>query len=165
MSRWPSLWHAILAIVAVSLVLLLAWLQMQHNSKLFAAQKTQVSELLNQLQTLSSNQTASQTDFTAALPLADQADDLARDINRFAQDLGVQISSITIDTKAPTSTELGRMQFNVAAQAPYKASKTWLSELMGRYPSLGVASLFLQAQLNDPSRQDMRVVLVWVFRG
>lgn len=163
MSRWPLQWHVFTAILVIAAVVVLAWLQVRHSSNRLVGQKVQVSALMTQLQTLSSTQKANPTDFMSTLPPVTRADDVARDINRFAQDLGVQISAITIDTKATTSTELGRIQFNIVSQAPYKASKDWLAELLDRYPSLGVASLSLQAQSNDPSRQDMRVVLVWVF--
>jgi hypothetical protein len=74
--------------------------------------------------------------------------------------LGVKVLSMAIDSQAATSSELGRVQFNVSAQADYTNTKAWLAELLGRYPSLGIQSLAIRVHPTDPVRQEARVVLV-----
>lgn len=102
-------------------------------------------------------------DFTQTLPRMARADEVTRDIGRFADSLGVRIVSLSVDSRAASSTELGKVQFNLSAQADYKAGKAWLSELLARYSSLAVQSLLMRSEANAALRQDMRVTLVlWV---
>lgn len=103
-------------------------------------------------------------DFTQSLPIAARSEDVARDIGQFAQRLNVQITSLTLDSQAANSRELGRVQFNLAGQARYKDTKVWLAELLDRYPSLALQSLSLRAQANDPVRQDVRLTLVLIVK-
>lgn len=98
--------------------------------------------------------------FVSLLAASTKVDAVSRDVGQFAQNLGVRVISMAIDSQASTSSELGRVQFNVSAQADYKNTKAWLAELLGRYPALGIQSLTVRAHPTDPMRQEIRVVLV-----
>jgi hypothetical protein len=98
--------------------------------------------------------------FVDALPSVQQTDEVARDIGRFAQTLGVQIASLFVQVRAPSAREVGKVQFNLAAQADYSSAKAWLAELLARYPSLSVQSLSIRAQPNNAARQDIQLTLV-----
>jgi hypothetical protein len=99
-------------------------------------------------------------DFTQTLPQSVAHEDVVRDTSRFAQKAGVQIASLTIQKQAATASELGTVQFTIAAKADYQAAKTWLAELLARYPSLALQSLSLRAAPNEPARQEVRAVLL-----
>lgn len=99
-------------------------------------------------------------DFVQALPASSRVDDVSRDIGQFAKGLDVRVVSMAIDPQPLSTTELGKVQFNVSALADYKSAKSWLGELLGRYPSLGIQSMAVRASPTDMGRQEIRVVLV-----
>jgi type IV pilus biogenesis protein CpaD/CtpE len=159
--RWPLAYHALVAgLVAASLVSV-GWWYLQSQTTTLAALQSQRETLQNQvdIQRRAVPSTV-QVDFARALPSVLRADEVQRDISRFAQTLGVQISSLSVQTRPPSTTEIGKVNFNLVAQADYTACKTWLAELLGRYPSLGVQNLSMHAQANEGIRQDIRLSLV-----
>ena len=165
LSRWPLRYHAILSVVAVALIAVLAALcghQIAKQGRRVADERLQLQAELTALR--SNARTNPEPDFAQGLPSAHRSDDVVRDIGRFAQDAGVQISSLNVSTMIATPIQLGRVQFNISANAPYKATKAWLSDLLARYPSLAVGTLSLQAQPNDRSLQDVHLLLVWYFQ-
>ena len=106
------------------------------------------------------------TSFADHLPLLSITDALLRDVVAFAQNNGVQISSLTPSLASPSAKELGRLQVTIAANAEYKASKIWLAQLLSRYPALAVQSLALRAGgPNDALRQDIALSLVLYFKS
>lgn len=162
--RWPLYQHALVAAMVAGFVAWVGWWYVQGAAVRFAT--VQQEGLLAQGQlasALGARPLAVQPDLIQALPSISRADEVARDIGRFAQPLGVQIASLAVSTQASTTTELAKVQFNLAAQADYKAGKAWLAELLARYPTLAVQSLSIRAPANEAPSQELRVSLVlWV---
>lgn len=159
--RWPLGLHALLACLVVIGSATGGWWYLR---KCQASQDSLQREYQGVQAQLDAAQLAGpvapQANFVQRLPSVTRTDDVARDISRFAQTLDVQITSISMESRPSTANELGKVQFNLAAQSEYKAVKTWLAELLERYPALGVQSLSLRSQPNESTRQDIRVTLV-----
>lgn len=157
--RWSVLSHVALAALLLIAIALGGWWRLQvDHADLFALQNQQKS-LQAQMVGLP-GPVAVQANFAQSLPDLGRVDDVARDIGQFAKDLGVQVVSMAIDSQAPSPAEWGRVQFNVSAQAQYKNTKTWLAELLGRYPALGIQSVSIRAHPTDSTRQEVRVAMV-----
>ncbi|WP_342617564.1 hypothetical protein [Rhodoferax sp. GW822-FHT02A01] len=140
----------------------LAWLLLAHVASDLRDLKLQRTALETKIKAASSvTPIPLKPAFADTLPSLNRTDDVVRDIGRSAQEAGVQITALGIEPRAATPTQIGAVIFNVAATASYKASKDWLSQLLGRYHSLAVNTLSLQAMPTDPSRQDVHVTLVW----
>jgi hypothetical protein len=165
LQHWPLRYHVVLAtLLLITCASTGWWVLYNTSSRLVSLQNDHVA-LQQQLHDMQGRkQEVAKPDFTQSLPNAAHADEVARDIGRFAQSAGVQISSMTIDARPAGVTELGKVHFNVVAQAPYKSSKDWLAELLNRYPTLGVQALAMQSLPNDAIRQDIRVTFVWFVR-
>lgn len=160
--RWRLTHHALLAALALLCVAALGGWLLQRATRTLATLQVQ-QQTLNQALQSGANlaQNGPGGDFVGQLPSRLRTDELSRDIGAFAQVAGVDISALVLDTRDASSHELGRVQFNVTAQAEYKATKAWLAELLARYPALGVQSLALNAPPNESTRQEVRLVLVW----
>ena len=156
--------HALVAAGAVCLAALVCWWQPHSAANGLAALQQEAAAVQRQLVVAQAASPLSvQPSLLHALPSISRADEVARDIGRFAQPLGVQIASLAVSPQASTTTELGKVQFNVAAQADYKAGKAWLAQLLARYPTLAVQSLSMRALANDVPGQDLQLSLVlWV---
>ena len=163
-SRWPLHHHVWVAVLVLGVLGTAVAVYLHSAAVAYVQQQTEGQAVQAQLRAAqAAGVRVEPPSFTQSLPRVTLADDVARDISRFAQPLGVQIASMGVDTRAPTATELGRVQFNLTAQADYKAGKAWLAELLARYPTLGVQTLAVRTQANDVARQDLRVALVlWV---
>ncbi len=162
--RWLMRQHALVAAGAVCLAALVCWWQLDSAANGLTALQQEAAAVQRQLVVAQAASPLSvQPSLLHALPSISRADEVARDIGRFAQPLGVQIASLAVSPQASTTTELAKVQFNVAAQADYKAGKTWLAQLLARYPTLAVQSLSMRALANDAPGQDLRLSLVlWV---
>lgn len=140
------------------------WLQTSKNS-LTAVQKAHRAAQSELHTAQGAMPAAAKKIFVDALPSALQTDDVTRDISRFAETLGVQITAMSVQVRSPSASEIGKVQFNLAAQAGYTAGKSWLTELLARYPSLGIQSLSIRAQPNNAARQDIQLTLVLFVQG
>lgn len=159
--RWPLGLHALLACLVVTGSAAGGWWYLRECQ---ASQDSLQREYQSAQAQLDAAQLAGPaaplTNFVQSLPSVTRTDDVARDISRFAQTLEVQITSLSVESRPSTASELGKVQFNLAAQAEYKGAKAWLTELLERYPALGVQSLSLRSQANESTRQDIRLTLV-----
>ena len=163
--RWPLHHHILLAcLIVLGMAAGSFWWIQQSRSALLTLQHERQSVQGQLDAALRSGPPIVKPDFTQSLPTLARSDDVARDIGRFAQPLNVQITSLTVDPRAATPSELGRVLFNLTGQAAYKDTKAWLAELLSRYPSLAIQSLSLRTQPTDPVRQDVRVTLVLVVK-
>jgi hypothetical protein len=160
--QWPLRYHVSLSglvVLLVGVMLIILGQQISEQRRLLVAQNLKLHEELGVL--LANAPLRSEPDFDQKLPLARNTDAVARDVGRFAQDVGLQVTNLAINPSPATVTQLGHVQFTVSASGPYKATKTWLAELLARYPSLSVVTLTMQRRSNDPSQQDVHLVLVW----
>lgn len=160
--RWPWHYHAWVAGFVVVSFAAGAWWWLHVSEASVVALQSELQAAQNQLEVAQRTaRVGASSNYTQALPSAARADDVARDISRYAQAHGVQVVSVSLETRAATASEIAKVQFNLVAQADYRAAKMWLTELLGRYPSLGVQSLSLRALPNEAARQDVRLVLVF----
>jgi hypothetical protein len=162
--RWPLHQHALLAGMLVGAGAMVGGWHVQRTAAGLATVQQEGRLVQGQLAAAqaASPQAAAPADMPP-LPSISRADEVARDVGRFAKPLGVQITSLTVSPHASTSTELAKVQFNVAAQADYKTGKAWLAQLLARYPTLVVQSLSMRALANDAPGQELRLSLVlWV---
>lgn len=163
--RWSILQHMLLASLLVSGVVAGGWTWDHASRKTELASRAELLELRGQLSsTRYASASPSFVDFAQSLPSGRRSDNVVQEISRSAQTLGVQVLSLSVEPRGATITELGRVQFNLVANAQYRAVKTWIAELLGRYPSLGVASLSMHNSANDPSRLDISLSMVLVVK-
>ncbi len=99
-------------------------------------------------------------DFLAELPASEKSDDVIRDIGRLASSMNMQVSSLLIAPKRISPRDVGNIQLNLTLTADYKSLKNWLSELLTRYPSIGVKTLSMRSLPADPFRQETQLVLI-----
>jgi len=163
--RWPLHHHALMACLIVFGLAAAEWWCLDRFQTALTVLQHKRQSVQGQLDAaLRAGPLSVKQDFTQSLPTAARSEDLARDIGQFAQALKVQITSLTLDPRTASTSELGRVQFNLTGQGQYKDTKAWLAELMDRYPSLVLQSLSLRAQANDPARQDVRLTLVLIVK-
>lgn len=164
--RWPNAAHLSLAFALIAIVCAIAW---SAINTIYSRIRTSQDELQTaQKQLLAIRQSArelSQTNFTHGLPQATRSDDVIRDMTRSAQSLGIQISSLTVQTQPRSERELGKIQYQLSMTADYRSTKTWLAELLGRYPTLGIQNMTMRAQPNEPTRQETRATLVFFVKS
>ncbi len=157
--RWSLRTHCLLAGLLVAVVCLGGWQWLHKEHAALLELENEHANLKAQLSAVPAPAVAT-ANFAQTLPAAARADDVSRDVAQFANTFGVRVVSMAIDTQAATTTELGRVNFNISAQADYKGAKAWLAELLGRYSSLGIQSLAIRANPSDTTRQDVRVAMV-----
>lgn len=157
--RWPVWRHATLAGLLLGAAVIGGWGILQNALVDSALIVRQTVDLQAKLASLPGPAAPSPT-LLDSLPSPLKSEDVGRDIARFAQAADVQLVSLAIEARPSTANELGRILFNVAAQAEYKNAKTWLAQLQGRYSALGVQSLSIRAHPTDAARQEVRLALV-----
>lgn len=158
--RWRIHHHGLVAVLTLVLLATVGGWYLQRSQSSLTALQAETESVQSQLNKTKAAQPPLQTNFSQTLPSVTASDEVARDISRFAQTLGVQMMSLSVERRLASGTELGKVQFNVVAQAEYRAGKAWLSELLSRYPSLSIQSLSLRVQANDALRQDVRATFV-----
>jgi hypothetical protein len=159
--RWPLRWHVYAATATLGVAVLAGLWITRGNQVLLKDAQAELNALQSQLSQTRRVGPADPSElFAKALPDRVVAEKVARDITAFGTTLNVQISSLTVEPRASTPTELGSVHFNVAARGEYKNTKSWIAELLGRYPSLALQTLSLQAAPNDASRQEVRLTMV-----
>lgn len=159
--RWPLWQHGVVTSLILAVLGVASWsalrgLQLSH--KAVAADLAGEQRLFQAMRDRQTTQAGG--DFSKQLPPAAAADEVSRDIARFAESNRVQIQSLALQAHAPTTRELGRIQYTVSAVADYPALKAWLAELLSRYPSLGLSALTLRAAPNEPTRLGSSVSLL-----
>ncbi len=162
--RWPWGQHTVAATLAL-LALAAACFGLTHYlAASEQAQQVQLDLAQRLLKDLQGRRAAlSKGDFSQHLPQASTADDVARDIARFAESGRVHIQSLSVQPQAATPREWGKVQFNISATADYSTIKAWLADLLGRYPALAVITLSMRSAPNDGARLTSSVALVlWV---
>ena len=161
-SHWPLVWHLLLATgtcVLVALLGLVGVYQITLQNQYLLVQHAELEGELLSLRAVGGSTVL--PDVTQSFPTPKHTDDVVRDIGRFAEEVGVQVSNLSVSTLPSSPTQLGRVQFNIAAMGSYKSTKAWLSELLARYTSLAITGLSIQRSQSDPLQQDVHLILVW----
>jgi Tfp pilus assembly protein PilO len=139
------------------------WAVRQARGEL-AAQNALLQQAKVELRSLQAQSPQRRTDFTHQLPPAQYVDNVVRDMGQLAQEMGMEVRSISLAPTKGTAQELGRIQISVSALAEYKVAKGWLGELLARHRSLGVETLALRASGAEVARADMQATLVLFVR-
>lgn len=159
--RWPLFAHAITAGLVIITAALGGWWVKHIAMDTLQERREELRLLQNELQKPKRPQVKIRLEnFTSALPNVAKSDEVVRDMSRHAQAMNVQITSLALTSSEPSPTTLKKIQFNLAVNADYRSTKRWLSELLDRYPSLGVQTLSIRALPTDARRQESQIVLV-----
>jgi hypothetical protein len=163
---WPLEHHIWLAIAVGSglLAAVLTCLQMLENH-VEATRKDLQQLQIHQLEARKTPPPTATEQFEKTLPSAQVAEAVARDITAFAVTANVQVSSVQIENSAGSPSEYATVLYQVNAKGEYRQTKQWIAELLGRYETLAIKSLSIQALANETARQDIRMTLVLYVRG
>ena len=165
-ARWPVWLHVALATFTTATLVVVAYamLQSQHVqlSQAVQAAEEQQTQLIQARQRITIH---ADDEFVQSLPPPDSAENVARDLTAFGNAHQLQISSVGIERTPASATILMSVSFHIAARGDYKRTKSWMAELLARYPSLYLRSLSLQAPSNDAAVQDIRVNFVLYVRA
>jgi hypothetical protein len=160
--RWSFRHHLVVAGLVLAAVTVGAWQWAQNSQAWLQAQDAELQSLQTQVQgaqRAALQQTSG--DFTQSLPAASRSDEVIQELSRQAQLLGVQIASISVVATDPSVSELRKIQFNVNANGDYRAIKTWLGEMLGRYPSLAAQTLSIRGLPNDSLRKEAQLTFLF----
>jgi hypothetical protein len=98
--------------------------------------------------------------FTELLSSNTKSDEVVREMSRLAAGKVIWLESLKITSNAATSSELGKVQYNVAMKTDYFLFKGWLSGLLSRYPALGVNTLSIRGSATDTTKQEINLSLL-----
>ncbi|MDT7517131.1 type 4a pilus biogenesis protein PilO [Rhodoferax mekongensis] len=103
-----------------------------------------------------------------SLPTPSIMDALQTDVSRFADSNRLQLVSLTTEHASVADPDTPRIVLQVSVRGDYAGIKSWLSELLARYPTLSLQQLQLQNASQDPApgqRQEARMTLVLYVRA
>jgi hypothetical protein len=145
------------------------WIHVKQQTGLVDA-KAELQAAQNELKTrnatdkLSRNgnieNTKPKKSFAELLSSNGKSDEVVREMSRLAAGKGIGLESLKIVPTAATSSELGRVQYNVTMKTDYYLFKGWLGGLLSRYPALGVNTLSIRGISTDNTRQDINLSLL-----
>lgn len=158
--RWPLYHHVLLASALVAVVFVLGWWWLLQTQTSFANGLRYLHTIRVDRGAAPGNKPGNvRRGLTHVLPSALHSEDVVRDITKFGQSLGVRIVSLAVAPQAASASEVGKVQFILVAVAEYQAAKAWLAELLARYPTLGIQTLAMRPQSNNPLAQDIQLSL------
>jgi Tfp pilus assembly protein PilO len=158
--RWPLLAHAVCAMVVVAACSTTAYVW----ERAMATRRANASALLQQaeadLQTLSRQPTIAER----PLPLADisRLDDFLRDLGQFATERTVKINSLNVG-HSRTGSDIKQAEVSAQLIGDYTSTKSWLSEVLARYPSVALHSVAMRAA--DGGQLETSILLRLYIRG
>jgi Type II secretion system (T2SS), protein M subtype b len=159
--HWPRWQHVVAAALALAALGVACLGAVRYAGASQQAQRDALEAAQRMLADLQGRRAALAVgDLSQHFAASASADDVARDIARFAESGRVQVQSLTVQAQAPTAREAGKVQFNVSAAAEYVPLKAWLAELTGRYPSLAVSTLSMRPVANEGARLTSSVSLI-----
>ncbi len=104
----------------------------------------------------------------SALPSPSIVDLLQTDISSFAEGNRVQLVSLTTEHASVAAPDTPRIVLQLSVRGDYAGIKSWLSELLTRYPTLSLQLLQIQNASQESAsgqRQEARVTLVLYVRA
>lgn len=160
LSRWPLSWHVGIALVCLFVAGVAALLWERHLVTRHAQVLAQYRQIEAEFQRL--QQAGGHAPAQPMLPLAEagQLDRVVRDIGQFADARAVRVVSLKIEHMGNTGAAAGDVpQVRLALQAAgsYTSLKSWLAELLARYPALALHSLSLHAGTNAQQQVEAAV--------
>lgn len=159
-SRWPLPAHLACAL-ALLLVLLMSsfWGLTRLQGRVAQADQDAARAQAQLVQSKGAAVPVPRPNFTSTLPHPAVADEVVRDMARFAQGRGVQVGTVSVQGHTRSDRDLARVQLTATVQGDYKNNKAWLAELLARYAALGVGSLSMLATDPEGARQTLQVTL------
>ena len=147
--RWPTAWHAVMAatLAAASVCAAYAWdrhLVARHRQALAALAHAKLQ--LQQAQRPAPHATPSPA---VPLPQRDQLEQVVADFGQFAAVRSLRLGSLQLEYNRPAK-GLMEVRFRTTLAGDYPGIKSWLGELLARYPSLALHSLSMRAEEGRP---------------
>lgn len=159
-SRWPLPWH-ITAAVALALLVAFAgyqWRALQLRTLRHAETALQQAEL--EFARLRKQPRVDQSDSQPLLARSQSVDQVIRDLSQFAESSKVRLASVRIEHGEEGAAAARPIRFNTKAYGDYPNLKTWLAELLARYPALVISSANMRSVGPDNRQLDASVAFV-----
>ena len=102
------------------------------------------------------------------LPSSSIVELLQADISRFAESNRVHLKSLSTEHASVADQDTPRIVLQVSLRGDYAGIKSWLSELLARYPTLSLQQMQIQNAAQDPALgidQEARMTLVLYVRA
>ena len=147
-ARWPLAWHAAVALCAVAALAAAGYFW--RNARLHGNERAvvELQQLNAQFATLKQQRPASDT---PSPPLADARfiDDVVRDMGQFAATRSMRVASVRIEHDSAQTAAALQVRLVTQVFGDYAAIKSWLSEMLARYPSLAISTLDIRRTAPD----------------
>jgi Tfp pilus assembly protein PilO len=171
--HWSRTRHIACACLAAATAAALCTAWGIREDRLLDSAQTQLDDAKREsLQNLSDGEKRSIKDslqrLLSALPYPSIVDALQADISRFAEGNRVQLVSLTTEHASVAAPDTPRIVLQVSVRGDYAGIKSWLSELLARYPTLSLQLLQIQNASQESAsgqHQEARVTLVLYVRA
>ena len=144
----------------VLLIVLAGWFSLSSQHQKLKAQSLELAgteQAIQQSKLASSAQTVVEPNFTQRLPQREAIQQIVRFLGTLAQQHQVTLGQLTLTHASSSEQSLGRVDIAMSMSGPYAGGKQVLSELLSRYPSLGVQSVTAVPRPSDAGRIDWSV--------
>ena len=159
-SRWPLRWH-VTAALAIALLVAFAgyqWRALQITTLRHAEFALQQAEL--DLTRVRQQPRVAQSESRPLLARPQSVDQVIRDMGQFAETTKVRLASVKIEDGQESTAAAQQVRFITKAYGDYSGLKTWLAELLARYPALAVSSASIRSIGPDNRQLDASVAFV-----
>lgn len=147
-SHWPRRYQYLLIAAALASICGLAIWTLNYRQHALQEQSIQLAnaqaELAQYRQTAAVQPSHQNQTNNADLPApfkVGEVNPFIGDMTRLAKQHHVQLINLSVEASAKTPQALAQRQITVQVKTDYANLKTWMGELMGRYPWLAVKSL------------------------
>jgi hypothetical protein len=142
-ARWPLRWHAAVAVAVILAMALGAFLwrrelvrDYREAARALRKAEAELSQIRREPQPAPAPM--------PALADASSVENVVRDVGQFALPRSVKIASVQIEYELERGPAGTQVRVLARAHGEYSALKSWLGELLARYPALAVSSLTLR---------------------
>ena len=142
------------------LMAIVSWFYLSSQRQTVDSQKAELARLeqaLHQAQSATAGPSSSEPDFTQRLPQRETIHQVVRFLGTLAQQHQVNLGQLSLNHTASSEQSLGRVDISLSMSGPYAGGKQVLSELLSRYPSLGVQSVSAVPRQSESGRIDWSV--------
>lgn len=172
-AHWSRTRHVACACLAAATVVALCTAWNNREDLLLANAQAQLDDAKRaSLPNLSDGDKRSSKDslqrLVNALPSSSIVESLQTDISRFAVSNRVHLKSLSTEHASVADQDTPRIVLQVSLRGDYAGIKSWLSELLARYPTLSLQQMQIQNAAQDPALgvdQEARMTLVLYVRA
>jgi len=163
-SLWPMAWHAT-AVVALLIALSIAGYLVHRSHRMQYLQA--MDTLKSAQQDLERLRQSPPADPISSIRLAEAStvDDILRDFGEFGKANAVTMGAVTIERDVEAAPEFNQIRITAKASGEYIRLKSWLTELLARYPSLVLSTLSLRRTAPDSSQVEATLSLSLYLKG